>query len=184
MEIKTIAVIGAGTAGRAIAHRALRAGYRTVLEDFSAGTLEQAVDSIRQTFDQLPGESPDRHTSSAGSPLANLTTCTNVEDAIRDADLIIETAADEMETKLELFTIFDKFAKPNAIFATTSRVHSIDEIAEITSCPERCVSLRFDPPGAPTHLSVTAGKDTLMSTIDICVAVGERVIEFTGETLP
>jgi 3-hydroxyacyl-CoA dehydrogenase len=183
VEIKKIAVIGAGTAGRAIAHRALCAGYRTVLEDFSAGTLEQAVDSIRHTFEQLPGESLDRCASSCGSPLANLTTFTNVEDAIRDADLIIETAADEMETKLELFTIFDKFAKPNAIFATTSRIHSIDDIAEITSCPERCLSLSFEPLEAPTHLSVTLGKHTSEHTINICRTAGERLVGETGETL-
>jgi 3-hydroxybutyryl-CoA dehydrogenase len=167
MEIRTIAVIGAGIAGRAIAKRVLRAGYHTVLEDFSATTLEQAVDAIHQTPHQL---------RSTGPVLANLTACTNVEDAVRDADLIIETAADEMETKLELFTIFDKFAKPNAIFATTSEIHSISEIAEITSCPERCVTLSFDPPEEPTRLRVIAGDHTSEHTINICRAAGERLV--------
>ena len=52
-----------------------------------------------------------------------------VEDAIRDADLIIETLPDEMEMQIELFTILDKFAKPNAIFASTGLL-SIAELAE------------------------------------------------------
>jgi 3-hydroxybutyryl-CoA dehydrogenase len=182
VKIGTIAVIGAGKAGRAIAQCSLRAGYRTVLEDFSASTLEQALGSIRQTLDQVPDENAGCAERSASSSLAKLTTCTNVEDAIRDADLIIETAADEMETKLELFTIFDKFAKPNAILATTTRIHSIDDIAEITACPGRCVALSFDPPEKPTHLSVISGKDTLATTIDFCVAVGERLVEFAGKS--
>jgi 3-hydroxybutyryl-CoA dehydrogenase len=156
MTILTIAVIGAGSQGRAIAQNALRAGYQVVLEDFSIRTLEQAEASIR------------------GAP-SKLSTCTGVEEAIRDADLIIETAADEIETKVELFTIFDRFARPNAIFATTSATHPIADIAEVTSCPGRCVTLRFTPAEDPSGLTVVAGPQTSPQTIDSCLEFAGRL---------
>jgi 3-hydroxybutyryl-CoA dehydrogenase len=164
MDIKTIAVVGAGTQGRAIALLALRAGYRTVLEDFSVTTIENAVAMIRRELNEDFSRS-------------NLATYNRVEDAIRDTDLIIETAADEMETKLELFTIFDKFSKPNAILATTSASLQISEIAEITSCAERCIALWFDPIEAPTRMDVVSGKHTSADTVAVCMDVGQRLVK-------
>jgi 3-hydroxybutyryl-CoA dehydrogenase len=160
MSAQTIAIIGAGVHGRAIALNALRAGYRIVLEDFSIRTLEEAEAFLTKILD-------DRWR-------ANLSLGTNVECAIRDADLIIETAADEMETKIELFTIFDKFAKPNAIFATTS-IHSLAEIAEVTSCPDRCVALRLGLPDEPSSFSVVAGRQTGQHAIATCLEFAERL---------
>jgi 3-hydroxybutyryl-CoA dehydrogenase len=165
MSIHTIAIIGAGPHGRAIALSALRAGYRIVLEDFSVPTLEQAEVSIGKVLDTRQR--------------ANLSLESDIEVAIRDADMIIETAADEMETKIELFTIFDKFAKPNAIFATTTSLHSLAEIAEVTSCPGHCVALRLGLPDQPGSLTVVAGRQTDQQTIAIC---GELVKRLRGDS--
>jgi 3-hydroxybutyryl-CoA dehydrogenase len=127
-RIHTIAVIGAGQDGREIACAALRAGYRTILEDVSDLRLEQAVEWI----------------ASVGADASSrLVLSRTVEGAIREADLIIEAVAEEMEIKIEMFTIFDKFAKPNAIFASTSRLVSIADLAAMTFCPERCIGMRF-----------------------------------------
>jgi 3-hydroxybutyryl-CoA dehydrogenase len=168
MPIHTIALIGAGIPGRAIAQISLRAGYRTVLEDFSNSTLEAAMDHVRDSF----GQSLDQ---AVFDQLRNLSICTGVENAIRDAHLIIETAADEMETKLELFTIFDKFARPNAIFATTSAAHPIAEIADMTSCPDRCVTLRFSPAEDPRRLAIIPGPQTSSETIQACIEFAQQL---------
>jgi 3-hydroxybutyryl-CoA dehydrogenase len=170
MDVKTIAVIGAGAEGRAIALLALRAGYQTVLEDFSVSTIENAVALIRRELNE-------------DSSSSNLATYNRVEDAIRDADLIIETAADEMETKLELFTIFDKFSKPNAVLAITSESLQISEIAEITSCAERCVGLWFHPIEHPIHMDVVSGKHTSTETVAVCMNVGQRLVKAGGVIL-
>ena len=127
-RIQTIAVIGAGRDGREIACAALRAGYRTILEDVSDLRLEQAVEWIASVSSDAP---------------PRLVLSRTVEGAIREADLIIEAVAEEMEIKIEMFTIFDKFAKPNAIFASTSRLVSIADLAAMTFCPERCIGMRF-----------------------------------------
>src|SRR2546421_13022925 len=105
MEVKTIAVIGAGTMGRGIAYAAAFGGYNTVLEDVSRYVLEQGIAWIRQSFE----EGVVRGKGEAGvrdKGLSLISTAKNVEDAIRDADLIIEPVPGELETKLELFPIF------------------------------------------------------------------------------
>jgi 3-hydroxybutyryl-CoA dehydrogenase len=128
MNIETIAVIGAGQDGREIACAALRAGYRTVLEDVSDSRLEQAVAWIASV------------NAYEGSRLVLSRT---VEAAVREADLIIEAVAEEVEMKIEMFTIFDKFAKPDAIFASSSRLVPIADLAAATFCPGRCIGMRF-----------------------------------------
>jgi len=170
VEIKTIAVIGAGHAGQAIALLALRTSYKVVLEDFSVTTIGTAGAAIQK---ELAADSAGSRKGGASGrdAFANLSTSNCIEDAIRDAGLIIETAADEMETKLELFTLFDKFARPNAILATTSKLHPISEIAEITSCPERCIALNFQRPPAPIRMDLIPGARTSPETIATCQVV-------------
>jgi 3-hydroxybutyryl-CoA dehydrogenase len=129
-EIHTIAVIAVGSRGRIVARAALHAGYRVILQDASNRTLEHAACSIRGGLTETTWT-------------ANLNAVCSVEDAVREADLIIEAAVEEMEVKIELFTIFDKFAKANAILASTSRAVSVEELAAVTFCPDRCVGMQF-----------------------------------------
>jgi 3-hydroxybutyryl-CoA dehydrogenase len=175
MEIKTIAIIGASSMGRGIAYAALLAGYRTVLEDVSLSALHQGIAWILKTLDDdaAHGKTPVAVRDAA---LANLTASVSAEDASREADLIIETVADEEEMKLELFTIFDKFAKPGAILASTTRSLSITELAEITFCQERCIGMHFfsDTSGSQ-RLELVQGRATSEETIAACREMGRRM---------
>jgi 3-hydroxybutyryl-CoA dehydrogenase len=87
--------------------------------------------------------------------------------------LIIEAVSDEMEMKVELFTIFDKFAKPGAIFASTTSLLSITDLAALTFCPERCIGVRFfvDGPHAG-RLELVCGRETSEETVAACREVG------------
>src|SRR5882724_8851042 len=125
MEVKRIAVIGAGPSGRAIALTAVSVGIPTVLEDVMRSTLDQGVMWIERKLEDTVTEDPNPGVWIRNMGLGCLDTSNNVEDAIREADLIIETVPEELEMKLELFTIFDKFAKPGAIFASTATKLSI-----------------------------------------------------------
>jgi 3-hydroxybutyryl-CoA dehydrogenase len=175
MEIKTIAIVGASKLGREIAYATLLAGYRTVLEDVSVSALQQGITWIVQTLgdDVAHGKIPATVRDAA---LANLTASISAEDASREADLIIETVADEEEMKLELFTIFDKFAKPGAILASTTRSLSITELAEMTFCQERCIGMLFfsDTSGAQ-RLELVRGRATSEETVAACCDVGRRM---------
>ena len=75
--------------------------------------------------------------------LSLLSTAGDLKDAIRDAELIIETVPEELEMKLELFTIFDKFAKTGAIFASTAASLSITDFTDIVVSRDRCIGMRF-----------------------------------------
>ncbi len=130
-EIKTIAVIGAGTMGRGIAYAAAFGGYATVLEDISPKMLDESLRWITQAFEE--GVSRGKVDANVRDRAAGLlTTASSVQDAIRDADLIIEAVPEEMEMKLELFTIFDKFAKPETIFASNTSSLSISDMSDLT----------------------------------------------------
>jgi 3-hydroxybutyryl-CoA dehydrogenase len=142
MEVKSIAVIGAGAMGREMAYAAAFGGYRTILEDVSQERLTEGAAWIKQTFEEgVSGGKLDAATRNSAIRL--LHTAPNVEDAIRGADLVVETVPDELEMKLELFTIFDKFAKPGAFLASTTRSLSIGEISDVTVCRDRCIGMRF-----------------------------------------
>jgi 3-hydroxyacyl-CoA dehydrogenase len=160
-EIRTIAVIGAGHDGREFAYAALRAGYRTILEDVSDSRLEQAIAWIA---------SVDADASS------RLVASRTVEAAVREADLIIEAVADEMEMKIEMFTIFDKFVKPDAILASSSRSVPIAELVAVTFCPEHCVGMRFvSVAGHADALELVRTPRTSEKTIARCREVGLRM---------
>lgn len=175
MEIKSIAIVGASNLGRKIAYRAIFAGFRTILEDISPAKLEQglawvacalAEDVARGKCDLAARE----------AALGKLTTANSAEEASRESDLIIETVSDEMEMKLELFTIFDKFAKPGAIFASTTASFLISDLASITACPERCIGMRFfgDAPDEE-RLELVKGCNTSGETIAACLEAGRRL---------
>ena len=145
MDVKTIAVIGAGTMGRGIAYASALAGFQTVLEDVSDSILAKALDSVRDAFEE--GVRRGKVDPAAReAALALISTSRVVDEAIRDAELIIEAVPEELEMKLELFTIFDKFAKPNAIFASNTSSLTITEIAAATRRPQRFVGLHFFNP--------------------------------------
>lgn len=175
MDIKTIGVIGAGTMGRGIAYAAAYGGYRTVLEDVSPAMLEQGIDYIRQALNE--GVSRSKVTSEQrDKALANLLTARSVEDACREADLLIEAVPEEMELKLEIFTIFDKFAKPNAILASNTSSLSITEMAAITFRAEHCIGMHFfNPVPKMKLLEIVRGLETSEEAVQTCAEVGRRM---------
>jgi 3-hydroxybutyryl-CoA dehydrogenase len=175
MEVRTIAVIGAGTMGRGIAYAALLGGYRTVLEDVSHRVLELSVTWIKQSFDE--GVSRGKvEQGVSDKALSLLATASTVEDAIRDADLIIEAVPEEIEMKLELFTIFDKFAKPGAIFASNTSSLSISDMTDVTVSRERCIGMHFFNP-VPKMKLIELVKTPLTSeeTVTTCGEVARRM---------
>jgi 3-hydroxybutyryl-CoA dehydrogenase len=163
-EIQTIAVIGAGDQGRKIALAALLAGYRTILEDVSESRLERAA-AWMANGGNVGAEARSR-----------LVLASKIEEAVREADLIVEAVAEEMEMKIEMFTIFDKFAKPDVIFASSSLSLSIAELAAVTFCPERCIGLRFlARAGKEDALELVCTPQTSQETVARCREVGRRM---------
>lgn len=168
MYIETIAIIGATDLGCQFAALALRAGCRTILEDISVSVLDRATGMLRGLMPTKCSAAPRRAT-------AELILAHSVEEAIRDADLIIEAVADELEMKLELFTIFDKFAKPGAVFATTSATLGLTDLADITFRPERCIGLRLLSGGDSQSLQIVRCTVTSDEVVAACRELAKRM---------
>ncbi len=175
VEIKTIAIIGAAELGRRIAYASALAGYCTILEDISPSVLEQGIAWIAQALSE-DASCGKIDAAARTAALANLGTSNTAEDGCREADLLIEAVSDELEMKLELFTIFDKFAKPGAIFASTTASLSITDLASVTFCPERCLGMRFSLDASRVErLELVKGRGTSEETVAACREVGRRM---------
>jgi len=124
----TLAVIGAGAAGRAFALRAATAGLDVVLEDVMPEKLRRAQDD----YNQLAG------VEAAGS----LRFVSTVEDAVHDAEIAIDFVPDELESKLEIFSLLDRMAPPRTILLTPTNALSITDLASCTYRAGKCVGLR------------------------------------------
>jgi 3-hydroxybutyryl-CoA dehydrogenase len=175
MDVKTIAVIGAGEVGRSIAYAAAASGFRTILEDMSAPRLQQGAAWIRQSFDEevVRGNVTVQQNDAA---IARVSVARSVEDASREADLVIEAVPEELELKIEIFTLLDKFAKPGSIFASSSSSLSIAEMAAVTFRAEKCVGMHFVGSVAQKSLlEIICTTETSPETILSCRDVGRRM---------
>lgn len=175
MDVRTIGIIGAGTMGRGIAYAAALGGYRAILEDVMPETLAAGTAWIQQAFDEGVKRGKVSQDDAAAA-LKRVATATNVEDACREADFLIEAVPEEMELKLELYTLFDKFAKPEVVLASNTSSLSIAEMAEMTYRPELCVGMHFFNPVPKMRLiEIVRAPKTSDETIAACREVGTRM---------
>ena len=174
-EVHTIAVIGAGTMGRGIAHAAALGGYRTILEDILPTTLRKAETEIRANLDQAV-ELGKVTKAGAEEALSRLEYASSVEQAAREADLVIEAVPEEMESKLEIFTLLDKVCRPTTMIASNTSSLSITEISSVTYRARKCVGMHFfNPVHKMKLLEIVRALEPDDETLAAAVAVGNRM---------
>ena len=142
LNVRHIAVIGAGMAGRSFALRCVRAGFDVALEDVMPEKLRRAQDAYAELAGR-PGEGVLR--------FAN-----EVEDAVHDADLAVDFVPDELESKLEIFSLLDRMAPPRTILLTPIEHLSLTDLASCTYRPQFCVGVRGELSGSATNLITSA----------------------------
>jgi 3-hydroxybutyryl-CoA dehydrogenase len=164
-EIRRVAVIGAGVAGRSFALACAGAGFQVVLEDVMPANLRKAeTDYADLTRRRTAGR---------------LELALTVEDAVREADVAVDFVPDELESKLEIFSMIDRMAPPKTILCTPSYALSITDLASCVYRPERCVAVRGDlVPGenavAPVRLLYPA------SVVESTLAAVENFLRALG----
>jgi 3-hydroxybutyryl-CoA dehydrogenase len=174
-EVATIAVIGAGTMGRGIAHVAALGGYRTILEDLLPNALRRADSEIRANLDKSVGLGKVT-ADAATAALGRLEYAGSVEEAAREADLVIEAVPEEMESKIEIFTLLDKVCRPGTILASNTSSLSVTEIASVTYRAKKIVGMHFfNPVHKMTLLEVVRALETDDETLAATVEVGKRM---------
>ncbi len=174
-QVRTVAVIGAGIMGRGIAYAAALGGYRTILEDILPNALRRAGDEIRASLDkgvELGKVSADE----AKAAFQRIEYAQAPEEAAREAELVIEAVPEEMESKIEIFTLLDKVCRPGTVLASNTSSLSITEIAGVTYRPNKCVGMHFfNPVHKMKLLEVVRGLETDEDTIRTAVEVGRNM---------
>jgi 3-hydroxybutyryl-CoA dehydrogenase len=174
-EVKTVAVIGAGLMGRGIAHAAALGGYRTILEDILPAALRKAQTEIRANLDKAV-ELGKVSATDAGAALSRLEYAGSVEHVAREADLVIEAVPEELESKIEIFTLLDKICRPGTVIASNTSSLSITEIASVTYRAKQCVGMHFfNPVHKMKLLEVVRALETEDDTLATAVEVGRRM---------
>jgi 3-hydroxybutyryl-CoA dehydrogenase len=174
-QVNTIAVIGAGIMGRGIAHVAALGGYRTILEDLLPNALRKAEDEIRVNLDKAV-ELGKLSAGAAETALGRLEYAGSVEGAAREADLVIEAVPEEMESKIEIFTLLDKICRPGTILASNTSSLSITEIASVTYRATKILGMHFfNPVHKMKLLEIVRALETDDDTLATAVEVGKRM---------
>ena len=123
----TVAIIGAGPLGRWLALSSARAGYRVLLEDVMPTNLRHAQEALRR---ELGPET-----------LTQVDFVSTIEEAVRQADLVIDCVPDELESKLEILWLLDRMAPPRTVLATPTIRLSITDLANCTYRPEKVIAI-------------------------------------------
>lgn len=183
----TLAIIGAGPLGRRLALAAARAGYCVLLEDVMPANLHHAQEYIRQQLGPvqlsemlLPEDSGGAERRVTHLPVAFVST---IEDAVRDADMVIDCVPDELESKLEILWLLDRMAPPRTVLATPTTRLSIVDLAACTYRAEKCVAIAVeasefagaDANGGTTKILLRTTPQTTQDTIALVQAFWLRL---------
>ena len=139
-----VAVIGAGTMGNGIAHVFAMNGHDVKLVDISEDSLSRALQTIEKNLERM--ESKGRINAKVKkSTLKNISTSTDIA-FIKDRDLVVEAATENVDLKLRIFKELDENTKKSCILATNTSSISITKIASVTSKPEKVIGMHFMNP--------------------------------------
>lgn len=157
--ITTVGVVGAGTMGGGIAMSLANAGLAVVLVERDAQALERGWAAIRKNY-AVTASKGKLTAAQVEERLARIRTSLNMSD-LRDADLVIEAAFEDMDVKRQIFTALDAVCKPRAILASNTSRLDIDQIAGFTRRPAQVLGMHFfSPANVMRLLEVVQGRDT------------------------
>jgi len=174
-QVRTVAVIGAGIMGRGIAHAAALGGFHTIVEDLVPAALRKAETEIRSNLEKAV-ELGKVESAEADAAFGRLQFAGSVEQAAREADLVIEAVPEEMESKIEIFTLLDKICRPATILASNTSSLSVTEIASVTYRANKCLGMHFfNPVHKMKLLEIVRALETEDDTLATAVEVGRRM---------
>ena len=143
--MKNIAVIGAGTMGNGIAHVFAQNNYNVHLIDISQKALDKGILTITKNLDRLLGKEKITETQKT-TTLNNITSFTSIIEGVKNVDLVIEAATENLELKLKIFKQLDEIAPEKAILASNTSSISITQIAAVTNRQEKVIGMHFMNP--------------------------------------
>ena len=160
MAIKNITVLGSGVMGHGIAQVSATAGYNVVLRDIEQEFLDKAMEKIRWSLDKLV--SKEKISKDEGDSIySRIKPIVDLNEAVKDAELVIEVVPEIMDLKKKVYAELDKAAAPEVVFASNTSTLPITEIANTTSRPEKVIGIHFfNPPQLMKLVEVIPGEKT------------------------
>jgi 3-hydroxybutyryl-CoA dehydrogenase len=174
-EVKQVAVIGAGQMGNGIAHVFAQNNFQVSLMDIAQGSLDKAVASISKNLDRQIAKASITEEVKA-STIANIKTYTSIKDAVKNADLVIEAATENVDLKLKIFREIDEFAPEGAILASNTSSIAITKIGTATKRPEMVIGMHFmNPVPVMKLVEVINGYNTLEEVTKTITALSRTI---------
>ncbi len=143
--MKNVAVIGAGTMGNGIAHTFAQFGYKVSLIDLSLDSLNKGISTISKNLDRQVSKETITEKQKLDT-LANITPFTSIQEGVKNVELVVEAATENIDLKLKIFADLDKFTDSNVILASNTSSISITKIASVTSRPDKVIGMHFMNP--------------------------------------
>ncbi|MBI4545676.1 MAG: 3-hydroxyacyl-CoA dehydrogenase family protein [Gemmatimonadetes bacterium] len=174
-DIRNVAVIGAGTMGHGIAQASAQAGFRVALLDTAADLVERGLERIRENLDQGVARGKLAPEARAAA-LDRLRGETELAEAVRDADLVIEAVPEKFELKVQVFRELHEHAPPHALLATNTSSLSVTDLQEAAPRREQVLGLHFfNPVHAMRLVEVVRGEWTEERAVQAGVAFARRL---------
>ena len=170
-----ISVIGAGTLGNGIAHVFAQHGFKVTLVDVSHNQLERALVTIGKNLDRMVAKEIIRK-ELKDQTLANIAIQSNMIEGVKDAELVVEAATENVDLKLEIFQQLDKFAPKDAILATNTSSISITKIAAVTNRDAKVIGMHFmNPVPVMKLVEIINGYATSKEVTETIVALSRQL---------
>ena len=158
--MKNITVIGAGTMGNGIAHVFAQSGFNVNLVDVSQDSLDRGLKTIAGNLERMIAKAKITEEDKTAT-LNNITTYTDTAEAVKNADLVVEAATENLDLKLKIFKQIYEAAPANAILASNTSSISITKIASVTNRPKQVIGMHFmNPVPVMTLVEIIRGYDT------------------------
>jgi 3-hydroxybutyryl-CoA dehydrogenase len=176
MEIRKVAVIGAGLMGHGIAQVGAQvAKFEINLRDINQKFLDKGMSMIKTSLQKFLEKGVVTQ-NGVNETLGRIHPILDLKKAVANADLIIEAVPENAELKKSVLSEVDKLAKPSAILASNTSSISITELASATSRPEKFVGLHFfNPPQLMKLIEIIRGAKTSDETVNIIVEVAKKM---------
>ena len=169
MEIKNITVLGSGIMGHGIAQISAMAGYNVVLRDIEQQFLDKAMEKIKWSLDKLVSKEKISEDQRNGI-FSRIKPIVDLNDAVRDSDLVIEAVPEIMDLKKKVYAELDKASNDQVIFASNTSTLPITEIANTISRPDKFIGIHFfNPPLLMKLVEVIPGQETSKDVIDLTI---------------
>ena len=176
MEVKKVAVLGAGLMGHGIAQVAAQAAkYDVSLRDVKQEFLENGMNMIKKSLQSFlkRGKISEKEVEET---LKRIHPTLDIKEAVTDADLVIEAVPENVELKKKMYREVEKFAPEDALIGSNTSSISITELASATRRPERFCGMHFfNPPQLMRLIEIIRGVKTSDETINAIVEVTKRM---------